>query len=598
MPRVFISYRRDDAAAEAGRIADFLREKLGDRDVFFDVETIKGGDDFAADIEKAVGCCDVLLAVIGKMWVSITGTDGKRRLDNPNDFVRLEVGSALRRNIRVIPVLMDGAAVPAPADLPPDLAALRNRNCVDIREAHFRNDVETLFEAIVGKRHISARTLLRQPLVWLAAGAILGGLGLFVWKRQTANTQVQPQFHLRAQVHLNNQFGPVDQPPAMKLAHRLPVDNGVNLLEAATPVGTQQYEYESPVVMPTSGQQYLGLMHRVVDSAFQTKPDWTTVCFERAANKNTRQPIVRVSCEEGASCRIAPDDFGWAKACAAQPGSSLQFFRLPVVYAAPLQGSKAEAGWVVPSLDTLRAKEAAKKNAAYTEFSVKSGSLPALKTADRVGFGVRVNGAPIYIDGLPPETNTVKFNAGMGLDLHFGLENLDFSGKQAGYEDIQIDLTFLQKGQPVRRSTVSIKYVALRSMSEQPASGDSDIPVTWKAQYHGGQTDDVYQIFSLSTRNVKAAEDIQRKLDAAGLQALGSPLVAILRPQLEGNSAYGIALGLRKPSGQVKFTFDDATSKGLCREAWKIASHSALIDKGVFRRSVDSRAQSALCSTF
>ncbi|HMF78836.1 MAG TPA: toll/interleukin-1 receptor domain-containing protein [Bryobacteraceae bacterium] len=593
MPRVFISYRREDSASEAGRLSDFLREQFGDQDVFIDVEAIKGGDDFVAAIESAVGSCDVLVAVIGKIWASVRGADGKLRLEDANDFVRLEVAAALRRKIRVIPVLIDGAPVPKSTDLPPDLAELTRRNCLDIRELHFRQDAQTLVDAIAGKGHINGRKLLRQPLVWLAAGALIGGLGLVLWKRQMAPLPPRGPFRLQAQIHLNSQFGPVNQPPAMKLAHRLPTDNGVNLLEAATPLGNQQYEYESPVIMPLGGQRYLGLMHRLVDSAFQTKPDWTTVCFERNTDRNKREPVVRVSCEEGASCRISADDFGWAKACATQSGTAMRFFTLPSVYAKSEPASKAAAGWVAPSLETLR-----KRNAAYTEFFLRSAPLLALQAADRVNFDVHVNGAPIYIDGLPPETNSVKFDAKAVLEVQFGLENLNFSGMQASYEDIQVALAFMKSGQVVRRATVGMKYVALRQMPEGPVVGESGLRILWRAQYHTGRADDVYQIFTLSTRDLKVAQEAKSKIDAAKLQAGGLPLLAILRPPLGENRAYGIALGLRNPSGQVKFTFDDAASKSLCREVWKMAAHSRLIDKGIFRRSVDSKAKSQLCSTF
>jgi hypothetical protein len=83
----------------------------------------------------------------------------------------------------------------------------------------------------------------------------------------------------------------------------------------------------------------------------------------------------------------------------------------------------------------------------------------------------------------------------------------------------------------------------------------------------------------------------------AKLKALGLPVVAILRPPNANNPKYGVGLGLRNPSGQVKFTFDEETSKGLCREAVKIAAHSAVIDKGVYRRQVET-GKSAQCYSF
>ena len=107
--RVFISYRREETAYPAGWLYDRLDERFGDAQVFKDVDSIPLGDDFVAAITTAVGSCDVLLALIGDEWVTITDERGKRRLDDPHDFVRLEIEAALARNVRVIPVLVDGA---------------------------------------------------------------------------------------------------------------------------------------------------------------------------------------------------------------------------------------------------------------------------------------------------------------------------------------------------------------------------------------------------------------------------------------------------------------------------------------------------------
>src|SRR6185503_11993481 len=103
MSRIFISYRRGDTSAYAGRIYDRLSERFGDKQVFMDVDTIEPGADFVEYIEDAVGSCDVLIAVIGRDWSSATNPDGSRRLEDPEDFVRLEVGAGLERDVRVIP---------------------------------------------------------------------------------------------------------------------------------------------------------------------------------------------------------------------------------------------------------------------------------------------------------------------------------------------------------------------------------------------------------------------------------------------------------------------------------------------------------------
>src|SRR6266581_6454255 len=107
--RIFISYRREETAYPAGWLYDRLVEHFGQGQVFKDVDSIELGDDFVEVISAAVAGCDVLLALIGDQWLTVTGEGGRRRLEDPDDFVRLEVEAALTRNVRVIPVLVDDA---------------------------------------------------------------------------------------------------------------------------------------------------------------------------------------------------------------------------------------------------------------------------------------------------------------------------------------------------------------------------------------------------------------------------------------------------------------------------------------------------------
>ena len=145
---VFISYRRDDSGGFAGRIYDRLTSRLGRENVFFDVDTIPPGRDFVDVLSERVGKCDALLAVIGKHWVLSADSENRRRLDDPQDFVRIEIEAALSRNVPVIPVLVDGAAMPHPKDLPDSLTKLIRRQAVEISHARFDSDAERLTEAL------------------------------------------------------------------------------------------------------------------------------------------------------------------------------------------------------------------------------------------------------------------------------------------------------------------------------------------------------------------------------------------------------------------------------------------------------------------
>ena len=147
MPGIFISYRREDSPGHAGRIFDRLRSRFGSDVVFMDVAAIEAGVDFVDVLHKAVGSCDALLAVIGPQWLSAT-QGGNRRLDDPRDFVRIEIAGALERNVRVLPVLVEGARVPPVESLPADLQALTRRQAIELRDARWDDDIERLVEGL------------------------------------------------------------------------------------------------------------------------------------------------------------------------------------------------------------------------------------------------------------------------------------------------------------------------------------------------------------------------------------------------------------------------------------------------------------------
>src|SRR6516165_3873100 len=121
---VFVSYRRQEGSHLAGRLYDRLADRFGEDQVFIDVDTIEPGVDFANEIFRAVEACKVLLAVIGPTWLTEADKRGRRRLDDPDDIVRLEIEAALAHDVRVIPILVEGAVMPGRQDLPESLAGL------------------------------------------------------------------------------------------------------------------------------------------------------------------------------------------------------------------------------------------------------------------------------------------------------------------------------------------------------------------------------------------------------------------------------------------------------------------------------------------
>jgi TIR domain len=146
--KVFISYRRDDSAGYAGRVRDRLERELGRNLLFMDVDGIPLGTNFSKVLHEEVAKCGVLLAMIGPNWPDARDEHGNRRLDDPNDFVRIEIAAALQRNIPVIPILLEGARIPKATQLPEDLKELALRNAMEIRHASFQDDMIRLIRGL------------------------------------------------------------------------------------------------------------------------------------------------------------------------------------------------------------------------------------------------------------------------------------------------------------------------------------------------------------------------------------------------------------------------------------------------------------------
>jgi hypothetical protein len=267
---IFLSYRRSDAEGEAGRLHDDLVRTFGAGAIFMDVSDIHPGKDFRQVITDNVSRCTALLAIIGPNWTSVTDAAGVRRLDQPNDFVRLEVGAALARGIDVIPVLVHGARMPTAAELPEDLQNLAYRNCVELTHARWTSEVElfsrTLRDYVHPKRGIASppskpavqsaavdSASSTKPPFRLATGLVLAAavLGVIVWgivsvHRGSAGAATAP----------------VQPPPVQQAA--APASS-----PASTPAATPDAE--------TSGRELLGWWY--VANAPKLIPDGTPVVF-------------------------------------------------------------------------------------------------------------------------------------------------------------------------------------------------------------------------------------------------------------------------------------------------------------------------------
>ncbi len=197
MGAVFLNYRRGDSEGQARALFLELARLLGKDSVFMDVDSIALGRDFRTILQERLGSCDVMVALIGPDWLDAADPSGNRRLENPTDFVRQEIAAALKRNIPVIPVLVQGARMPASERLPDDLRDLPYRNGFELGHSTWESDVAEMvkrlglqeqqprcFNAAIDRAGGAwpGSAIPRAWLLWAAAIAvIIGGVGLLVY---------------------------------------------------------------------------------------------------------------------------------------------------------------------------------------------------------------------------------------------------------------------------------------------------------------------------------------------------------------------------------------------------------------------------------
>jgi hypothetical protein len=175
MADIFLSYRRQDSSSATGRLADRLEQYFGRQRVFRDYDSIRAGTDFADTIRQAIDVATVVLAIVGPDWAEVRDARGQRRLDDPGDFVRLEIESALAADVTVIPVLVEGARMPGPEHLPPSLAAFCRCQAIELSESRWHDDVNRLIADLQSQFAIESE---QAPLPATAGIGVLARLAL------------------------------------------------------------------------------------------------------------------------------------------------------------------------------------------------------------------------------------------------------------------------------------------------------------------------------------------------------------------------------------------------------------------------------------
>src|SRR4051812_26406966 len=178
---IFISYRRDLSRYQAGWLYEELVLEFGREAVFKDIDNIAPGEDFQVRLKSAVDSCAILLVLIGPSWATARSREGSLRLGDPNDLVRVEVEMALKRQIRVIPVLVDGATMPTVNELPASLRDLATRQAHELTPNRFKRDTKELVQIL--RPTLRASRWRRPPRLVLLGAALVGVIALtaFLW---------------------------------------------------------------------------------------------------------------------------------------------------------------------------------------------------------------------------------------------------------------------------------------------------------------------------------------------------------------------------------------------------------------------------------
>jgi TIR domain len=282
--RIFISYRREDTAYPAGWLYDRLAERFGRAQVFKDVDSIELGDDFVEVITNAVASTDVLLALIGKEWLTIADEDGAARLEDPHDFVRLEIEAACTRNVLLIPILVDGATMPRREQLPPSIAAMSHRQALELSPSRFEFDTSRLIRVLE---------------------ATLGEVGTAVDDELEARIETSGEGERirEERVHEERDLAP---PPIVPGA----------------PIWLRQ-----PRVLIAAGATIVALVVAVVVAVIATRSDSSTEGSTNPSPTTTSSPPTTTSQDGGVPGAVLADDFsgdelGWRAALGAPPAQA------------------------------------------------------------------------------------------------------------------------------------------------------------------------------------------------------------------------------------------------------------------------------------
>ncbi len=295
MGGIFIGYRRDDASGDAGRLYDRLSEHFGAARVFRDVEALRAGERFPAEIEGQIADCDVFIALMGDRWMGEGAHPGETRIQDPRDWVRLELAAALRREIPVIPALLDDIQMPSPAELPEDLRALTDRQAIELGAADFHTDVTRLIEVLEGYvTPTNPVARLERRLGWgrMAAGTglalvLIAAVTALLLREGPVRLRSEPTAlsvaEVRALIVEQDYYTAQTHPGGQGLGtdYRASVESGVPVVfDATTGLTWQQGGSEQPV---SGGQEgAASYVRKLNEAAWGGHDDWRLPTLDEA----------------------------------------------------------------------------------------------------------------------------------------------------------------------------------------------------------------------------------------------------------------------------------------------------------------------------
>ena len=609
MTSVFISYRRSDVAAQAGRVADALRRHASEPQVFHDTADIRPGDLWREQIDAALAQCDAMVVVIGPGWLTPAPGALEPRLFDADDVVAYELAAGLAaaraRRVRIVPLRVSGAVLPTKAQLPEALAPLLASNALEIRDDAFERDMRALEAGILP----AAR---KRTLWWGGAAAAVLAAAVIGWQftgkpaqpvevGNAVGTPAGAAAGVDLDVDLsfvpNKAMEQLGLPASsMQLVPEKPKRRGALKLDRqAGDTGVPVHFVHEKLALPRAGETFVGLLARSLDGAVQVTADTadviqTQVCFDMTSALPPADGKLRLACREGQRC-VPEGSGGIAVPCgtapvrtSALPARGWRWVDLLPSAQAQTNGvvpsrsaiagadaaRPAPGDWIVPPLDALRARRGTPQAVAFSEVTLTLGLPANMPVADEVSYDIHVNGHRLWVNGLPAWTHAAPYKPGTPCRVAFGLENLDSAGRHAGRDKVQVRVLLLRDKQAVFEDRVDFDFLALRDQAAQSATSAAGRPAQWKASYLPAPADR-YQILlhgggeadTLAARDKMQAARVPADA-AAG--APGQPLVGVVRPPTDTNRSWGMVVGVAQPSGQVRFSYDAASAKALC--AW------------------------------